>query len=176
MNKMTDRRFCYAHIRSLIWFTVDHTSVIASDFAYICHILFYLDDSKCPCLCNYNDLTHVTQPNSVAIASSHIHCHFSEKLRPLKILSTTALTNVCVNVNVFLVLSHFSTISKSFCEFRTRSQCWCRLLTANHVATFLRKLYFILWGSSALKFSPKKTAVTIRNLTVPQTTSGSTLL
>lgn len=86
--------------------------MIASDFAYICHILFYLD-SKCPCLCNYNDLTHVTQPNSVAIASSHIHCHFSEKLRPLKILSTTALTNVCVTVNVFLLFYHILVQSQS---------------------------------------------------------------
>lgn len=51
-------------------------------------------------------------------ASAHIQCHVSVKTTPLKILSTTAVLNVCATV-VFVSFDLILVQSQTpFCEFR----------------------------------------------------------
>lgn len=97
---------------------------------------------------------------------------------PLIILSTTALLNVCVTVDVFVLFYLVLVQSQTpFCEFRKKkSQCWCWLLTVDHVATCFPEIVFYFVRHISSEVFHRQTAVAVRNLTVKLRYSGSTLL
>lgn len=134
----------------------------------IVYLILHTFDILCHSLMTVNNLIYIIMMLSTISLSPLLLLLslFCGKLTPLKILSTTAVLNVCVNIDVFVSFYYILVQSQSpFFEFRKEmwSQCWCWLLTADHVAACLPELVFFLVRHIKLRNFYRQTGVTFGN-------------